>query len=177
MLRGPQTLKWFADMDDLCERRCSYVCGAWNSPLGDSKRIRGQAPIIWAPVPLLVFRQEDKGTDAHNMGTSSLARLSLLSMLNHGFVIELAMRFCFLYRIHYNTNDRIYYRTHDRIHCPNCLDLPIHVSIDVCMYVCMHVCIYLSMYLCIHVSIYLCIEISMYLCIYLPMHLCIYVSM
>ena len=45
-------------------------------------------PIIWAPVPLLVFRQEDKETDAHNMGTSSLARLSLLSMLNHGFVIE-----------------------------------------------------------------------------------------
>ena len=69
-------------------------------------------PIILAPVPLLVFRQEvrslckavyghesiitwsfrarqeDKGTSAHNMGTCPLARLSLLSMLNHGFVIE-----------------------------------------------------------------------------------------
>ena len=45
-------------------------------------------PIIWAPVPLLVFRQEDRGTGAHNMGTCPLARLSLLSMLNHGFVIE-----------------------------------------------------------------------------------------
>ena len=45
-------------------------------------------PIIWAPVPLLVFRQEDRGTSAHNMGTCPLARLSLLSMLNHGFVIE-----------------------------------------------------------------------------------------
>ena len=39
-------------------------------------------------VPLLVFRQEDRGTGAHNMGTCPLARLSLLSMLNHGFVIE-----------------------------------------------------------------------------------------
>ena len=45
-------------------------------------------PIIWAPVPLLVFRQEDRGTGAHNMGTCPLARLSLLSTLNHGFVIE-----------------------------------------------------------------------------------------
>ena len=52
------------------------------------KRIGGQVPIIWAPVPLLVFRQEDRGTGAHDMGTCRLARLSLLSMLNHGFVIE-----------------------------------------------------------------------------------------
>ena len=33
-------------------------------------------------------RQDDTGTGAHNMGTCLLARLSLLSMLNHGFVIE-----------------------------------------------------------------------------------------
>ena len=31
-------------------------------------------------VALLVFRQEDRGTGAHNMGTCPLARLSLLSM-------------------------------------------------------------------------------------------------
>ena len=54
----------------------------------EDRRIGGQVPIIWAPVPLLVFRQEDRGTDAHNMGTCPLARLSLLSMLNLGFVIE-----------------------------------------------------------------------------------------
>ena len=44
--------------------------------------------IIWAPVLLLVFRQEDRGTSAHNMGTCPLARLSLLSMLKHGLVIQ-----------------------------------------------------------------------------------------
>ena len=60
-----------------------------------AKRITGQVPIIWAPVPLLVFRQEDRGTGAHNMGTCPLARLSLLSMLNYGFIIELAMRFTY----------------------------------------------------------------------------------
>ena len=32
--------------------------------------------------------QEDRGAGAHNMGACPLARLSLLSMLNHGFVIE-----------------------------------------------------------------------------------------
>ena len=62
-----------------------------------AKRIGGQVPIIWAPVPLLVFRQEDRETGAHNMGASPLARLSLLSMLNHGFIIELAMRFTYLH--------------------------------------------------------------------------------
>ena len=41
-----------------------------------------------APVSLLVFRQEDRDTGAHNMSTCLLARLSLLSVLNHGFVIE-----------------------------------------------------------------------------------------
>ena len=45
-------------------------------------------PKVWAPVSLLVFRYEDRGTGAHHMGTCPLARLSLLSMLNHGFVIE-----------------------------------------------------------------------------------------
>ena len=44
--------------------------------------------LIMAPVSLLVFRQEDRETGAHNMSTCLLARLSLLSMLNHGFVIE-----------------------------------------------------------------------------------------
>ena len=86
--RGPQTLK------------CKAVHGH-------------ESNITWSPRA----RQEDRGTGAHNMGTCPLARLSLLSMLNHGFVIELAIRFCFLYRFHYNTHDRIYYRTHDRIHC------------------------------------------------------------
>ena len=45
-------------------------------------------PIRWAPVPLLVFHQEDRGTGAHNMGTCPLAGLTLLSMLNHGFGLE-----------------------------------------------------------------------------------------
>ena len=40
--------------------------------------------MTWSPRA----RQEDRGTGAHNMGTCPLARLSLLSMLNHGFVIE-----------------------------------------------------------------------------------------
>ena len=40
-----------------------------------AKRIGGQVPIIWAPVPLLVFRREDMGTGAHYMGTCPLARL------------------------------------------------------------------------------------------------------
>ena len=60
-----------------------------------AKRIGGQVPIIWAPVPLLVFRQEDRGKGAHNIGTCPLARLSLLSMRNHGFVFQLAIRFSF----------------------------------------------------------------------------------
>ena len=45
-------------------------------------------PIIWAPVPLLVFRQEDRVTIAHNMGTCPLARLALLSLLHHAFGLD-----------------------------------------------------------------------------------------
>ena len=57
--RGPQTLK------------CKAVHGH-------------ESNITWSPRA----RQEDRGTGAHNMGTCPLARLSWLSMLNHGFVIE-----------------------------------------------------------------------------------------
>ena len=38
---------------------------SYTGPTELAKRIGGLVPIIWAPVPLLVFRQEDRGTGAH----------------------------------------------------------------------------------------------------------------
>ena len=43
-------------------------------------------PIIWAPVLLLVFRQDDRGTGAHNMGTCPLARLFIDVNAYHVFL-------------------------------------------------------------------------------------------
>ena len=72
---------WDHPNDELPQSRGStYTPKAHGKPV----RVHPNHEPTCLPVPLL----EDRGTSAHNMGTCPLARLSLLSMLNHGFVIE-----------------------------------------------------------------------------------------